>query len=142
MSQEATRRETTENGVVLTTLAPPEYPPIARIARIQGEVRVNLSIRKDGGVEAAQAINGPILLRKPSLASARNSKFEYDGCADTATSYSLTYEFEVEPGSCSDPPIYPPPEITQSPNRIIIRARMRLSVEMRMARIANSVNQV
>ena len=124
VSQETIGREATENGVVLISLAPPEYPISARFARIEGDVTVNLSIRKDGGVEAAQAIDGPIMLRKPSLASAQNSKFECLGCADAVTTYSLTYEFEIEPGSCSDASIYPPLEITQSPNRITISARV------------------
>lgn len=124
VSQEAVRRQTTENGVVLTTLAPPEYPIIARLAGIQGDVTVTLSIRKDGGVEAAKATNGPMMLRKPALVSAQNSKFECGECADAVTTYSLTYDFEIEPGSCSDAPINPAPEITQSPNRIIISARV------------------
>lgn len=123
VSQETIGPEATENDVVLTSLAPPEYPIIARLARIEGDVTVNLSIRK-GSVEAVQAINGPIMLRKPALASAQNSKFECRGCGAAVTTYSLTYRFEIEPGDCSDASIYSLPEITQSPNRITISARV------------------
>jgi hypothetical protein len=39
---------TQQTGVVLVKLSPPVYPPLARQARIMGDVEIQLSIRKDG----------------------------------------------------------------------------------------------
>ena len=45
-----------QTGVVLSMLSRPIYPPLARLARISGEVEVKLGIRKDGSVESAIAV--------------------------------------------------------------------------------------
>jgi TonB family protein len=44
----------------------PEYPPLAKQARIQGVVRFNVIIGKDGSVQNVQLINGHPLLVQPA----------------------------------------------------------------------------
>ena len=41
----------------------PAYPPLARLAKLQGTVQLRLTIGVQGGVETAQALEGPRLLR-------------------------------------------------------------------------------
>ena len=41
----------------------PAYPPLARLANVQGTVLLRLTIGVNGGVERAQALEGPALLR-------------------------------------------------------------------------------
>jgi outer membrane biosynthesis protein TonB len=56
-------------AVVLVKLAPPIYPPLARQASITGEVKVQLRIRKDGGVDSAEAVSGHAMLKLAALAT-------------------------------------------------------------------------
>lgn len=86
---------TVEDRVVLLKLSEPAYPPIARAARIQGDVSVTLGIRPDGSVESAVIVSGHPLLGLAALDSARQSRFECRACPSARNSYSLKYKFEL-----------------------------------------------
>jgi len=47
----------------------PEYPPLARMARVQGTVRLEAVTATDGSVQNLKALSGPALL----LAAAREA---------------------------------------------------------------------
>jgi len=81
------------NEVVLTELIPPTYPPLARQARIAGDVKIQLQIRRDGNIASADVVSGHPMLKPVALASAQNSTFECRGCIEELTSYSVTYTF-------------------------------------------------
>jgi len=55
---------------------PPTYPPLARLARLQGEVRLRLTIQASGQVLRAEALGGPALLRTAAAAYLRAWSFE------------------------------------------------------------------
>ena len=55
--------------------AQPDYPAIARSARQEGTVPVEISINENGDVVSARAISGPVLLRGPAESAARRWKF-------------------------------------------------------------------
>jgi protein TonB len=46
----------------LVRQVPPEYPPLARAARIQGVVKLNVVIGRDGKVLDAQPVSGQPML--------------------------------------------------------------------------------
>jgi protein TonB len=75
----------------MVRLVNPIYPPLARQARITGEVELKLGIRRDGSVLSAVAVNGHPMLTQAALNSAQQSAFECRGCEDEVTSYSLVY---------------------------------------------------
>jgi len=79
------------NEVVLTKLSPPLYPQLARQARIAGDVRIQVQVRRDGSVASADAVSGHPRLKPAALASAQNSTFECRGCTEELAKYSLTY---------------------------------------------------
>jgi TonB family protein len=79
--------------VVLTKLSSPIYPPLARQARIAGDVKIQLQIRRDGSVASAEVVSGHPILKPAALASAQNSAFECRRCTEELTAYSLTYTF-------------------------------------------------
>jgi len=115
-----------EAGVALTRLFPPVYPPLARQARITGDVVVKLQIRADGSVESAQIVSGHPMLKQAALESAEKSMFECRECDHAGTTYLLTYKFQIG----DDCPRYgpnceavelPPPEIHQSGRTITLR---------------------
>jgi hypothetical protein len=137
-----------QSGVVMTKLFPPVYPPLARQARIAADVKVELSIRRDGSVASAVLFSGHPMLAPAAIESAKQSQFECNGCAGE-TKYVLTYTFgfieDLKPyDKFEDRPVRAgkcfylwkcgvvrvntfdsctsvvPPEITQSPGRVKI----------------------
>jgi TonB family protein len=93
-AQDAANTETLQQtGVVLVKLSPPLYPPLARQARIQGDVKVYVHVRKDGSVESAELFSGHPMLAATLLESARKSRFECRGCGDEVSPYPMTYTF-------------------------------------------------
>jgi TonB family protein len=55
---------------------PPPYPPLARIARVQGKVVMGLTLDEKGRVERAEAEDGPFLLRPVAEALCREWRFD------------------------------------------------------------------
>lgn len=53
----------------------PEYPPIAKAARVQGTVTVKVLVGEDGSVIAAQAESGHPLLQAAAVKAARQARF-------------------------------------------------------------------
>ena len=82
--------QTPQPEVILTKLSPPVYPPLARQARIAGEVRVEVSIRKDGTLAPARLLSGHPMLAPAALESAKQSTFECRTCVEPLTTYLLT----------------------------------------------------
>ncbi len=115
-------------GVVLTELSRPSYPPLARQTRISGEVILLLGIRRDGSVESSEVISGHPLLAQTALDSAQHSRFECRKCSDTVTYLRLLYTFQlVGPNSCCTPQKDGPkepgeqiPRVTQVLNRVTV----------------------
>lgn len=87
-------------NIVVTKLATPTYPPIARAARIEGDVTLRLVVRPDGSVESADVVSGHPMLKQAAWDSASRSQFACLQCG-SRTTYSLTYRFTVAP---RDPP--------------------------------------
>ncbi len=83
---------------VLSKLFPPIYPPLARQARISGDVDLELRIRHDGSIESAQAVSGHPMLKEAALDSAKKSEFECNSCREEFTTYSLIYTFALTTG--------------------------------------------
>jgi TonB family protein len=50
---------------------PPEYPPLAKAARVQGTVRFEATIGKDGAVQNLQLLEGPPLLVQAAMHAVR-----------------------------------------------------------------------
>src|SRR5271165_2326444 len=88
-------------GVVLTRWSPPVYSPLARMASVVGEVRVQVQIRQDGSIESAEVVSGHPMLKQAALESAQKSTFECHSCIEPVASYLLTYTFESkDDGDC------------------------------------------
>jgi TonB family protein len=109
-------------GVALTKSFPPIYPPLARQARIAGDVKIEVSIRNDGSVESATVVEGPAMLRDPALDSAKKSLFECRGCAQSETAYLLTYTFEIKNQGDHCDALSRPAEISYSADHIAVVA--------------------
>jgi TonB family protein len=87
--------EAPQAGVVLAKLLPPVYPPLARTARVTGDVQIELSIRRDGSIESTSVLSGHPLLKQAALESAQKSTFSCDNCHADGNTYELTYSFRL-----------------------------------------------
>jgi len=84
-----------QGEVVLTKLANPLYPPLARQTRTVGDVELLLEVRDDGRVQSAVALKGHPLLKPAALDSAQHSQFECRKCSGGTVSYSIVYTFQL-----------------------------------------------
>lgn len=94
VAQTSTQLAPSAHGeVVLSKPSPPIYPPLARVARISGDVEIALRIRKDGSIDSVGVVSGNPLLKTAALDSARQSIFECHNCGDAGSSYPVFYTF-------------------------------------------------
>lgn len=125
-AQISTSSDASKADVSVVNLSNPVYPPLARTARVWGDVEIALKIRKNGTVASAVVSSGHPLLQQAALDSAQKSAFECRGCVDETTDYTLTYSFQILAG-----PGWPCPEdgsvrVTQTGDRITLVAQPRM----------------
>lgn len=85
------------NGKAVSKPAP-LYPPIARAARAQGTVTVEIVVNEDGDVISASAANGHPLLQQAAVQAARQAKFSPTFLSGRPVQISgvITYNFALE----------------------------------------------
>jgi hypothetical protein len=94
-------QESTKGEVILVTLSNPTFPPLARVANVEGEVIVDVTVRPDGTTDAT-IVSGPPLLKQAALVSATQSSFECRACS-APLSYTLVYAFKrTSEGNCCE----------------------------------------
>jgi protein TonB len=84
-------------GRVLRRVQPP-YPAIAKAARVQGQVQIQISISETGAVTDVTLLSGPALLRDAALQAARQWTFiptELNGQRVRAIGL-LTFNFKLD----------------------------------------------
>jgi TonB family protein len=132
-AQSVAPSEKPQSGAVAVKIPSPIYPPVARAARIAGDVDVRFAIRQDGSIASAEVLSGHPLLRPTVLNSTENARFECRNCTEATTYYRLVYTFEIEGQcECETPesrslheqasPTYP--RITDAPNRLTVTAEI------------------
>ena len=72
----AVRKSSTELGDAALVRSEPEYPALAKAARVSGTVEVELALDLEGNVKRAHAISGHPLLKDSAVAAARQWKFD------------------------------------------------------------------
>src|SRR6185312_11586438 len=70
-------------------LSPPKYPPLARTARVSGDVKLELQLLPDGAVSSVHVLSGHPLLAPAAVESAKASRFVCYGCV-LPTTYAFT----------------------------------------------------
>ena len=76
----------------------PAYPPIAKAARAQGTVTVQIVVDESGRVISASAVSGHPLLQQAAVAAARQAKLSptFLSGHPVKVSGTLTYNFVLE----------------------------------------------
>lgn len=87
----------------------PRYPPIARLAKIQGEVKVDFTLNSNGEVESATAVSGHPMLKGAAEENVKTWKFELPkNLYRTDWKYSTVFHFKIS----SDEQPYENPKLT------------------------------
>lgn len=77
------------------------YPPLARAARITGDVQLRVQVRPDGTVSSAEVVSGSPMLQESALNSVRKATFHcWPVCTDTTTATVITYTYGLREGDC------------------------------------------
>ena len=70
------------------------YPPIARAARVSGDVKVTYLLHPDGTASEVQAVDGPVLLRSVAVEQVKSWRFASGSQPVTAT---VVFHFRFRP---------------------------------------------
>jgi TonB family protein len=95
LAQTSSSANPPQGDVVLIKLTQPIYPPLARQARIAGDVELTIEVRKDGTVQSAVVVSGHPLLKQAALDGAQQSEFECRNCSESAVPVQLVYTFQL-----------------------------------------------
>ena len=81
-----------------TSKPQPAYPPLAKAARAQGTVTVQVTVDETGSVTSARAVAGHPLLQQAAVAAAKQAKFSPTLLSGKPVKVSgvLTYNFVLE----------------------------------------------
>jgi protein TonB len=71
----------------------PVYPPLAKMARIQGTVRLMAVVAKDGTIEELKVLSGPPLLANSAMAAVK--KWRYQPLLLNGTPMEVQTEIDV-----------------------------------------------
>ena len=75
----------------------PLYPPIARTARIQGEVVMSFDVLKDGTVSEVNVVSGPKMLAQVSIDTIKQWKFQCLSCGyGKPFHHQFTFSFQFD----------------------------------------------
>lgn len=91
--------------MAITRIAP-VYPPLARAARVSGQVVVEVEVDEKGNVLSARAVSGHALLKDSAISAARGWKFQPTTLSGTPVKVigTITFNFTlpVEPDPVAD----------------------------------------
>ncbi|HXY53027.1 MAG TPA: TonB family protein [Terriglobales bacterium] len=81
----------------IASLQMPCYPPLARQAKVQGQVKVRVEVGKDGTVTLADALEGNPMLQAAALPNSRTWKFGGGQGADLSTlKTTIVFDYRLE----------------------------------------------
>ena len=91
-----TESATAQKEPVLVAHGALVYPPIARAARISGEVKIEFSINDKGEASSLAVLDGPKLLREAAISFVKGWRFHLeDGGWNPETKYNTNITFKV-----------------------------------------------
>jgi hypothetical protein len=96
IAQAEAKGQEIKGQVVLSKLFPPAYPPLAQDFLVSGDVHLRISVHPDGSIESVAVIDGPPLLVRSALDSAKQSHFDCKYCGrSNLVEGTFTYSFQL-----------------------------------------------
>lgn len=91
------RRSQAPPGIYLDRFAVPSYPPLARLAGIEGEVHVQYGLDKDCTLVTSKVSGGPVELKDPVLRFVYDGpEFRFSGCDAEPRQVEVIFRFALE----------------------------------------------
>jgi hypothetical protein len=107
----------------MTEAAAPQYPPIAKVAHVEGTVILMVRFSSDGSVDHITELSGPVLLRNASVASVKTWQAnEYSGPRECPI--VLNFQLSYGADTCDTPPEPAVPYERIDPQHVTVRGRM------------------
>ena len=79
----------------------PKYPPLALLARIEGEVKVTFLLNGKGEVESVEIKSGPTMLRDATADIVKSWKFKLPDLLRTEWKYETAFRYHFSAKSCN-----------------------------------------
>ena len=79
-----------KKGLKLLSMTKPVYPPEAKAKGIEGVVKIDVVVSKDGSVLEANTVSGPDILKPSALEAVRQWKYESPG-VDVKVTVRINY---------------------------------------------------
>jgi TonB family protein len=98
---------------------PPIYPPMARIANLDGTVTVEITIEPDDTVSLQKSTGHPILVQAAEE-SLKLSKFACDSCSQRTTPFTIAFDFRFFSLECGSFGNSSPMAVLDTSNHITI----------------------
>lgn len=100
-----------------------EYPPLARMAHLQSEVKLRARISSDGTVDGIVVISGPEPLATPARQDI--AKWHFSGCLSSVADCTIEIDFSfVLEGTCSDSPRCATDFQVDLPNKVLVKSQV------------------
>lgn len=108
-----------------TTVIGARYPEHARLARIDGSVRVSINLSQDGSVASVRAIEGHAVLSKFVSTAVREWKFDVDkeNSSGRCSSLEMQWVFRLN-GYCDHAPRCKEGFVFHYPDKVVITSEM------------------
>jgi len=99
-----------------------EYPPLARMARLQGTIFLTATVLHDGAVSTIRAEPGPEPLITP--AKENLSKWRFENCSSSISECvaKVIFSFVLE-GECAESPRCPTEVQVDLPDHVLVRSQ-------------------
>jgi hypothetical protein len=122
-SAPATMSSTTPAALAVKRIVSLEYPPLARMARLEGTAILTTTILRDGTIGEIRAESGPEPLTTP--ATENLSKWRFTGCSAPHGKCvtRVTYSFVLR-GECTDSPRCPTEFQVDLPDHVLVTSKV------------------
>jgi TonB family protein len=108
------------SGISVIKFVAPSYPPIARAARVMGDVRLLVEIEADGTARDVRASRGHLMLDRSSIDTVKQWRFGCQRC-NAAMIHIVTIRYVIDEslGPCEKPQLRVQPAL---PTIVTVRA--------------------
>ena len=110
-------------GISVIKFVAPSYPAIARVARIEGDVRLLVEIAPDGSAKAVTILSGHPMLKEVAASAVKQWRFGCQRCNEELR-HIVTITFELDSklvARCAPQPLAVRCVDPELPNRLIVR---------------------
>lgn len=91
-----------QHKISVQKYVPPKYPPIARQARIEGDVKLSFDVSADGEPQNIRILSGHAMLSDHAIETLRGWRFHCDDCRYRETfKHELVMGFHVAHAECN-----------------------------------------